>query len=121
MAVGDFINGILASGTETFQPAGTNIICITHANWWDGYAGLTNGTISGRWNGQFNSGTSTGTNTKVFINNTNYLEMDKANPLGSIGALISQFAPMLPKNIQPLLQDPQTMNYRKNIRLDTVI
>ena len=76
MTVGDFINGILASGTETFQPAGTNIICITHANWWDGYAGLTNGTISGRWNGQFNSGTSTGTNTKVFINNTNYLEMD---------------------------------------------
>ena len=29
-------------------------------------------------------------------------DFDEANPLGSIGALISQFAPMLPKNIQPL-------------------
>ena len=74
MAVGDFINGLLASGTTTFQPAGSNVICITHAGWWDGYAGLTNGTIDGYVNGLFNSGTSTGINAKVFINNTNYLE-----------------------------------------------
>ena len=33
------------------------------------------------------------------------------NPLGSIGSLIAQFAPMLPKNIQPLLNDPSTMKY----------
>jgi len=38
-------------------------------------------------------------------------DFDVSNPLGSIGALISQFAPMLPKNIQPLLQDPNTMKY----------
>ena len=35
-------------------------------------------------------------------------DFDEANPLGSIGALISQFAPMLPKNIQPLLQPIQS-------------
>ena len=38
-------------------------------------------------------------------------DFDEENPLGSIGALVSQFAPMLPKNIQPLLQDPSTMKY----------
>lgn len=38
-------------------------------------------------------------------------DVDMDNPMGSIGALISQFAPMLPKNIQPLLSDPSTMKY----------
>jgi len=38
-------------------------------------------------------------------------DYDSENPLGNIGALISQFAPMLPKNIQPLLQNPSTMKY----------
>ena len=38
-------------------------------------------------------------------------DYDSENPLGNIGALISQFAPMLPKNIQPLLQNPGTMKY----------
>jgi len=38
-------------------------------------------------------------------------DFDIENPLGSIGQLVSQFAPMLPKNIQPLLQDPSTMKY----------
>jgi len=38
-------------------------------------------------------------------------DFDVENPLGSIGALVAQFAPMLPKNIQPLLQDPSTMKY----------
>ena len=38
-------------------------------------------------------------------------DVDPDNPMGSIGALISQFAPMLPKNIQPLLSDPNTMKY----------
>ena len=38
-------------------------------------------------------------------------DFDEENPLGSIGSLIAQFAPMLPKNIQPLLNDPNTMKY----------
>ena len=38
-------------------------------------------------------------------------DFDSENPLGSIGSLIAQFAPMLPKNIQPLLNDPGTMKY----------
>ena len=45
-------------------------------------------------------------------------DFDEANPLGSIGALISQFAPMLPKNIQPLLQDPGTMKYVEKLVKD---
>jgi len=45
-------------------------------------------------------------------------DFDEANPLGSIGALISQFAPMLPKNIQPLLQDPNTMKYVEKLVKD---
>ena len=45
-------------------------------------------------------------------------DFDEANPLGSIGALISQFAPMLPKNIQPLLQDPSTMKYVEKLVKD---
>ena len=45
-------------------------------------------------------------------------DFDEDNPLGSIGALISQFAPMLPKNIQPLLQDPQTMKYVEKLVKD---
>jgi len=36
-------------------------------------------------------------------------DFDKENPLSSISGLISQFAPMLPKNIQPLLQSPEAM------------
>ena len=38
-------------------------------------------------------------------------DYDKENPLGSISGLISQFAPMLPKNIQPLLQSPEAMGF----------
>ena len=45
-------------------------------------------------------------------------DFDEDNPLGSIGALISQFAPMLPKNIQPLLQDPGTMKYVEKLEKD---
>ena len=45
-------------------------------------------------------------------------DFDEDNPLGSIGALISQFAPMLPKNIQPLLQDPGTMKYVEKLVKD---
>ena len=38
-------------------------------------------------------------------------DYDESNPLGSIGALISQISPMLPKNLQPLLQSPQAMGF----------
>ena len=42
---------------------------------------------------------------------TGKLNKMKQNPLGSISGLISQFAPMLPKNIQPLLQSPEAMGF----------
>jgi len=38
-------------------------------------------------------------------------DFDVENPIGGISQLISQFAPMLPKNIQPLLQSPQAMKF----------
>jgi hypothetical protein len=38
-------------------------------------------------------------------------DFDKENPLSSISGLISQFAPMLPKNIAPLLQSPEAMGF----------
>ena len=38
-------------------------------------------------------------------------DFDAENPLGSIGALIGQLAPMLPKNIQPLLQSPEAIGF----------
>jgi hypothetical protein len=41
----------------------------------------------------------------------NESDFDKENPIGSISGLISQFAPMLPKNIQPLLQSPEAMGF----------
>ena len=42
-------------------------------------------------------------------------EYDESNPLGGIGQLIAQVAPLLPKNIQPLLSDPGTMKYIEKI------
>jgi hypothetical protein len=51
----------------------------------------------------------------VTINKDDY---DADNPLASIGGLISQFAPMLPKNIQPLLQNPGTMKYIEKLVVD---
>ena len=38
-------------------------------------------------------------------------DFDVENPIAGISQLISQFAPMLPKNIQPLLQSPQAMGF----------
>ena len=38
-------------------------------------------------------------------------DFDSENPIGSISSLISQFAPMLPKNLQPLIQSPQAMGF----------
>ena len=45
-------------------------------------------------------------------------DFDIENPLGSIGSLIAQFAPMLPKNIQPLLNDPSTMKYVEKLVME---
>ena len=45
-------------------------------------------------------------------------DFDSENPLGSIGSLIAQFAPMLPKNIQPLFNDPSTMKYVEKLVME---
>jgi len=42
-------------------------------------------------------------------------EIDVDNPLGSISALISQFAPMLPKSVRPFLSDPKLMKYAEKM------
>jgi len=51
----------------------------------------------------------------VSINKDDY---DESNPLGSIGAIVSQFSHLLPSNIQPLLNDPKTMNYITKLAAD---
>ena len=45
-------------------------------------------------------------------------DFDEANPLSSIGSLIGQLAPMLPKNIQPLLQSPEAMGFIEKLVKD---
>ena len=45
MAVGDIVNGIQAGGDFTFQPAGSNVICITSFGSWSNSSQLANGTI----------------------------------------------------------------------------
>jgi hypothetical protein len=42
-------------------------------------------------------------------------EIDVDNPLGSISALITQFAPMLPKSVRPFLSDPKIMKYAEKM------
>jgi hypothetical protein len=42
-------------------------------------------------------------------------EIDIDNPLGSISALITQFAPMLPKSVRPFLSDPKLMKYAEKM------
>ena len=38
-------------------------------------------------------------------------DFDVSNPIGGISQLLTQFIPMLPKNIQPLLQSPEAMGF----------
>lgn len=38
-------------------------------------------------------------------------DYDSENPLAAVGTIIQQFAPMLPKSIQPLLNDPKLMDF----------
>tara|TARA_R110002126_G_scaffold232922_1_gene377240 strand:+ start:346 stop:618 length:273 start_codon:yes stop_codon:yes gene_type:complete len=75
MAVGDFVNGMITSGTNLdFQPASPNVVCITSFGDWSNYGQMTNGTIvaylkdhlASAWNQDVN---------KLFINNTNYLRI----------------------------------------------
>ena len=42
-------------------------------------------------------------------------EFDEENPLGSIGALVQQISPMLPKSIRPFLSDPKLMQYAEKM------
>ena len=42
-------------------------------------------------------------------------EFNEDNPLGSISALIQQFAPMLPKSVRPFLSDPKLMKYAEKM------
>ena len=42
-------------------------------------------------------------------------DIDEDNPLGSISALIQQFAPMLPKSVRPFLSDPKLMKYAEKM------
>jgi len=79
MTVGDIVNGV-SNSALTFQPAGSNVICITSVlggNASQLYSELTNGTIfavsmvakSSDWSINGNS-------TKIMINNTNYLRVN---------------------------------------------
>ena len=45
-------------------------------------------------------------------------DYDESNPISAIAPLISQLAPMLPKNIQPLLQSPETMGFIEKLVKD---
>ena len=47
-------------------------------------------------------------------------DFDESNPIGGISQLISQFAPMLPKNIQPLLQSPEAMGFIEKMVKDNL-
>ena len=38
-------------------------------------------------------------------------DYDSDNPLAAVGTIIQQFSPMLPKSIQPLLNDPKLMDF----------
>tara|TARA_R110002096_G_scaffold42842_2_gene115240 strand:+ start:68 stop:502 length:435 start_codon:yes stop_codon:yes gene_type:complete len=42
-------------------------------------------------------------------------EFDEDNPIGSISALVQQFAPMLPKSVRPFLSDPKLIKYAEKM------
>ena len=45
-------------------------------------------------------------------------DYDESNPLASIGGLISQLAPMLPKNMRALVQSPEAMGFIEKLAKD---
>ena len=45
-------------------------------------------------------------------------DFDEDNPIGSLSGIISQFSHLLPKNIQPLLNDPKTISYITKLATD---
>ena len=73
MVVGDAVNGYsVAAANFDFQPAGTNVFILTSYGVWANGAGYTNGvTFCYCRTGVDN--TPTTTDTKLVINNTNYL------------------------------------------------
>ena len=73
MAVGDIVNGIQAGGDFAFQPAGSNVICITSFGSWSNSSQLANGTIVAYMKQSLSGTTMSATANKLFINNTNYL------------------------------------------------
>jgi len=82
MAVGDIVNGIGLDGTTfSFQPAVSVSIMISDVGSWnDKYYGLNDGTKNS-WTGKVSTATATPVsgNNKLFINNTNYLNLAAPN------------------------------------------
>jgi len=84
MASGDIVNGIGLDGLAfSFQPAVTVSIMITDVgSWADKYYGLNDGTKNS-WTGKVSSATNAAGamsgNVKMFINNTNYLNLSAPN------------------------------------------
>jgi len=82
MAVGDIVSQISAVGAVlTFQPAGTNVICVTCWFLDDTAAGIAlyDGALHTYMYGTAGGTTrSPITNTRTFLNNTNYLNIDLA-------------------------------------------
>jgi hypothetical protein len=74
MAVGDIVNGI-SNADLTFQPAAGVSIAITHAVGWLKEVLFTNGVIDAYILFQGDTKNGGGENTKIMINNTNYLKV----------------------------------------------
>jgi aspartate oxidase len=77
MASGDIVNSVgLGTGTTiTFQPAATVSICITSLGSNGGWCFLYNGTTQAHHCMGPDQSISTACNTKVMIDNTNYLQI----------------------------------------------
>ncbi len=74
MAVGDIVNGLHVGtgGNVDFQPAVGVSICITSCGVWGSYVMITNGTITSTLLDTIATGQP---NTKLMIDNTNYLQL----------------------------------------------
>ncbi len=75
MAVGDVVNGLFNTGSLTFQPAAGVEVCITSCMSWSSNIMMTNGVTE-----VYAAGASQERmNTKMMINNTNFIKMLGAN------------------------------------------
>tara|TARA_R110000824_G_C14735945_1_gene626894 strand:- start:43 stop:315 length:273 start_codon:yes stop_codon:yes gene_type:complete len=75
MAVGDVVNGIQAGGDFTFQPAASVEVCLTYFGSWSNSSQLVNGTIVAYMKQTLAASTMSATANKLFINNTNYINI----------------------------------------------